>query len=358
MSDKFIISLRKTQFKRDEGTMTEMMKAVRLHEFGGPSVLRYENAPRPALASGEVLVRVHAASLNPPDLYLRDGYRALPPEWRPNATFPLILGTDVSGVVAATGEQVTQFSVGDEVYAMVRFPDDLMKGSGAYAEYVSVPASELAKKPPKIDHLQASGAPMSALTVWQFLVELGHDAPNPFQSFPHAPIPLEGKRVLINGAGGGVGHLAVQVAKWKRASVTAVASGKHEVLLRELGACQFINYTKTSIEEVAQDFDLVMDAVGGANMERFLSVIKPAGVLLFVNPLGFSGQEEAARRGITVSSTQVRSNGAQLGKIGRLLDDGTIRVVIDSMFSLAEASAAHQRASQGGIQGKIVLKAV
>ena len=241
---------------------------------------------------------------------------------------------------------------------MVRFPEDLMKGSGAYADYVSVPAAELASKPSGIDHLHAAGAPMSALTVWQFLVELGHDAPNPFQSFPHTPVPLEGKRVLINGAGGGVGHLAVQVAKWKGADVIAVASGKHETLLRELGASQFIDYRKTSIEAVGQDFDLVMDAVGGPNIERFLNVIKPGGALFLVNPLGFSGQEEAAKRGITVSSTQVRSTGAQLAEIGRLLDDGTIRVVIDSTFPLADASAAHQRASQGSIQGKIVLRAV
>lgn len=338
--------------------MTDMMKAVRLHEFGGPDVLVYEDAPRPAIANTEVLVRVHAASLNPPDLYLRDGYRALPLEWRPNATFPLILGTDVSGTVAAVGEDVSDFAIGDDVYALVRFPDDLIKGSGAYAEYVSVPASELARKSAGIDHFHAAGAPMSALTAWQFLVELGHDGANPFQSFPHAPIPLEGKRVLINGAGGGVGHLAVQVAKWKGADVTAVASGKHETLLRDLGANQFINYTKTSIDDVAEDFDLVMDAVGGANMERFLMVIKPGGALFLVNPLGFSGHEEAARRGVTVSSTQVRSNGAQLGEIGRLLGDGTLRVVIDSEFPLAQASAAHQRASQGSIQGKIVLSAI
>jgi NADPH:quinone reductase-like Zn-dependent oxidoreductase len=194
--------------------MTEMMKAVQLHEFGGPEVLRLEDAPRPTPASDEVLVRVHAASLNPPDLYLRDGYRALPAEWRPDATFPLILGTDVSGVVAAVGDNVSQFALGDEVYAMVRFPEDLMTGSGAYAEYVCVPASELAMKPAGIDHVQAAGAPMSLLTAWQFLVELGHHA-HPFQSFDHAPIPLDGKTVLVNGAGGGVGHLAVQVAKVK-----------------------------------------------------------------------------------------------------------------------------------------------
>ncbi|HTO34573.1 MAG TPA: NADP-dependent oxidoreductase [Pararhizobium sp.] len=335
--------------------MTEMMKAVQLHEFGGPEVLLYEDALRPTASGGEVLVRVHAASLNPPDLYLRDGYRALPPEWQPEPTFPLILGTDVSGVVAAVGDGVSGFGIGDEVYAMVRFPKDLAKGSSAYAEYVSVPASELAQKPAGIDHNQAAGAPMSLLTAWQFLVDLGHDMANPLQSFPHAPVPLKGKTVLVNGAGGGVGHLAVQVAKWKGARVIAVASGKHEALLRDCGADQFIDYTKAAAETVAQDVHLVIDAVGGANMERFLNVIKPGGALFLVNPLGFSGHDDAAKRGITVSSTQVRSNGAQLAEAGRLLDNGTIRVVIDSTYPLAEASAAHERASRGGMQGKLVL---
>jgi NADPH:quinone reductase-like Zn-dependent oxidoreductase len=335
--------------------MTEMMKAVQLHEFGGPEVLRYEDALRPIASGGEVLVRVHAASINPPDLYLRDGYRALPPEWRPDPTFPLILGTDVSGVVAAVGDDASGFSVGDDVYAMVRFPEDLMKGSSAYAEYVSVPAAELALKPKGIDHAQAAGAPMSLLTAWQFLVELGHDVANPFQAFRHEPVPLEGKTVLVNGAGGGVGHLAVQVAKWKGARVIAVASGKHEALLRDLGADQFIDYTKAAAEAVVQDVDLVIDAVGGSNMDRFLSVITQRGALFLVNPLGFSGRDEAAKRGITVSSTQVRSNGAQLAEAGRLLDNGTIRVVIDSTYPLAEAPAAHDRASRDGIQGKVVL---
>lgn len=338
--------------------MTQMMKAVRLHEFGGPEVLRYEDAPKPVACKSEVLVRVHAASLNPPDLYLRDGYRALPPEWQPNPSFPLILGTDISGVVDAIGADVSGFNFGDEVYSMVRFPNELMTGSRAYAEYVSVPASELALKPRNIDHVHAAGAPMSLLTAWQFLVDLGHDAPNPFQPFAHTPIPLDGRTVLVNGAGGGVGHLAVQVAKWKGARVIAVASGKHEALLRDLGADEFIDYTKQPAETIASDVDLVMDAVGGSNIERFLSVIKPGGALYLVNPLGFSGHDEAAKRGIRVSSTQVRSNGAQLAEAGHLLDNATIRVVIDSTFSLAEASAAHEHASLGGIQGKVVLIAM
>ncbi|WP_320188797.1 NADP-dependent oxidoreductase [Agrobacterium rosae] len=335
--------------------MTEMMKAVRLHEFGGPEVLRYEDAPRPVAEQGEVLVRVHAASLNPPDLYLRDGYRALPPEWRPSPVFPLILGTDISGIVTAVGDDVQAFGVGDEVYGMVRFPHDLMTGSNAYADYVKVPASDLALKPKRIDHVQAAAAPMSLLTAWQFFVELGHDEPNPFQSFNHAPIPLDGKTVLVNGAAGGVGHLLVQMAKWKGARVIAVASGRHTTLLADLGADEFIDYTTQSAETFPRNVDLVIDAVGGSNMERFLNVIKKGGALYLVNPLGFSGHEEAERRGILVSTAQVRSNGAQLAQAGRLLDDGTIRVVIDSTFPIAEASAAHERAGRGSMQGKVVL---
>lgn len=335
--------------------MSEMMKAARVHEFGGPDVLLYEDAPRAIAGTGEVLVRVHAASLNPPDLYLRDGYRALPPAWRPYAVFPLILGTDMSGVVAALGDGVTGFAVGDEVYAMVRFPEDLVTGSGAYAEYVSVPAVELALKPDGIDHVQAAAAPMSLLTAWQFLIDLGHDAPNPFQSFAHRPVPLAGKTVVVNGAGGGVGHFAVQLAKWQGARVIAIASGKHEALMSDLGVDQFIDYTRTAAENVVRDADLVIDAVGGTTIDRFLPTIKRGGALFLVNPLGFAAHAEAQALGITVSVTQVRSNGAQLGEAGRLLADGTVRVVVDSRFPLAQAARAHERAAQGNIQGKIVL---
>ena len=331
------------------------MKAVRLHKFGGPDVLRYEDAPKPEAKPGEVLVRVQAVGLNPPDWYLRDGYRSLPPEWQPHPVFPLILGSDISGVVESVGEGATSFSPGDEVYAMVRFPADVMEGSKAYAEYVSVPASELALKPTGIDHEHAAAAPMSLLTAWQFLIALGHDEPNPFQAGPHVPVPLSGKTVLINGAGGGVGHLAVQLARWKGARVIAVASGKHEALMRDLGADQFIDYTKTPADAAIPDVDLVFDTVGGKAASRFLKTIRRGGALFLAFPLGFDAQDEAERLGITVSSTQVRSSGAQLKEAARLLDDGTVRVVIDSTYPLAEAVLAHERAEQGSIQGKIVL---
>ncbi len=331
------------------------MKAVRQHEFGGPEVLRYEDAPMPELKPGEVLVRVHAVGVNPPDWYLREGYKMLPPEWQPQVSFPVILGSDVSGVVDAVADDVEDFSVGDEVYSMVRFPSGLAGESRAYAEWVSVPASEVALKPTGIDHVQAAAAPMSLLTAWQFMIELGHDEPNALQPNRHEPVPLEGRSVLVNGAAGGVGHLAVQLARWKGARVVAVASGGHEAFLRELGADEFIDYTKKDPADVVRDVDLVIDAVGGPTTGRFLRAIKRGGALFPIFPLGFSGAEEAEKRGVTVSATQVRSSGAQLAELADLLDAGTVRVVIDSTFALSDARSAHERAARGHIRGKIAL---
>lgn len=333
----------------------DTMKAIRLHEFGGPEVLRYEEAPLPELKPGEVLVRVHAVGINPPDWYLRDGYKSLPPEWRPPVPFPIILGSDVSGVVEAIATDVKDFSVGDEVFGMVRFPS--FGESAAYAEYVAAPASDLALKPAGIDHVHAAGAPMAGLTAWQFLIDLGHNEPNPLQPEMHRPVPLGGKTVLVNGAAGGVGHFAVQLAKWKDAHVIAVASGSHESFLRELGADEFIDYTKSLPEDVAHDMDLVLDTLGGPTTGRFLRTLKRGGALFPVF-LGFSDAEEAAKLGVTVSMTQVRSNGPQLAELGRLLDAGTVRVAIDSTFPLADARKAHERAAGGHIQGKIVLTVV
>lgn len=328
------------------------MKAIRLHEFGGPEVLRYETAPLPKLKAGEVLVRVRAAGINPPDWYLRDGYKMLPPEWQPQIPLPAIPGSDVSGVVEAVAPDVQGFTAGDEVFGMVRFPS--FGESAAYAEYVAVPASDLAHKPAGIDHVQAAGVPMAGLTAWQFLIELGHDVQNPLQPEMHHPVPLEGKTVLVNGAAGGVGHFAVQLAKWKGAHVIAVASGKHESFLRELGADEFIDYKKNAPEDVVRNVDLVLDTLGGPTTGRFLRTLK-AGGALFPVFLGFSDAEEAAKLGVKVSMTQVRSNGPQLAELGRLLDAGTVRVAIDSTYPLADARKAHERATLGHIQGKIVL---
>lgn len=331
---------------------TKTMKAIQLHEFGGPEVLHYEDVPLPELKPGEVLVRVHAVGVNPPDWYLRDGFKIVPLQWRPPVTLPAIPGTDISGVVEAAGADVYGLSVGDEVFGLIRFPS--LAQSRAYAEYVAAPASDLALKPPSIDHMHAAGVPMAALTAWQYLIELGHDESNPFQPEKHKPVPLIGKTVLVNGAAGGVGHFAVQLAKWKGSHVIAVASGKHESFLHELGADQFIDYIEAPPEEVAHDVDLVLDTVGGPTTGRFLRTLKRGGTLLPVF-LGFSQHEEAAKLNIAVSGTQVRSSAAQLTELGRLFDAGTLRVAIDSAFPLANARAAHERAARGHIQGKIVL---
>ncbi len=332
---------------------TQTMKAVRLHAFGGPEVLRYEDAPLPVLQAGEVLVRVHAVGVNPPDWYLRDGYTTLPPDWRPPVSFPVIPGSDVAGTVAAVAADVRGFTVGDAVFGMVRFPS--FGDSAAYAEYVAAPAADLARKPAAIDDATAAAAPMAALTAWQFLVEPGHTQPNPFQAQPHRPMPLAGKTVLVNGAAGGVGHLALQLAKWQGARVVAVASGGHEAFLRGIGADDVIDYTRTDPADVARDLDLVLDTVGGPAASRFLPTLKRGGALYLVYPLGFAGHDEAGRLGVTVSAAQVRSSGAQLAQIARLLEAGTLRVAIDSTFPLAEAAAAHARAARGHLRGKIVL---
>ncbi|MFD9564104.1 NADP-dependent oxidoreductase [Streptomyces sp. NPDC059994] len=332
---------------------THTMRAIRLHRFGGPEVLRHEEAPVPEPGPGEVLVRVHAVGLNPPDWYAREGMPDVPPEVKPTFDLPLIPGTDVSGVVADVAAEVNGFAAGDEVAGLLRFPTVLQ--AGAYAEYVTAPASDLALKPASIDHVQAAGLPMSGLTAWQFLIELGHDHPSPFQAAQHRPTALAGEAtVLINGAAGGVGHLALQLAKWKGARVIAVASGAHETFLRELGADAFIDYTKDRPEEAARDVDLVLDTVGGPGTRRFLPTLKHGGALFPVFPGGFD-EEETAKLGVTVSSAQVRSNGAQLTELLRLLAAGTLRVAIDSTFALADAQAAHERAARGHIQGKIVL---
>ncbi|MGW3239087.1 NADP-dependent oxidoreductase [Streptomyces olivaceus] len=331
---------------------TQTMRAIRLHEHGGPEVLRYDEVPIPEPVPGEVLVRVHAVGVNPPDWYLRDGLTTMPGEPEAKVGLPTVPGTDVSGVVEAVAADVHGLAPGDEVFGLLRFPS--FSGS-AYAEYVAAPASDLARKPAGIDHVHAAGAPMAGLTAWQFLIEVGHDLPSPFQKARHRPTTLgDGTTVLVNGAAGGVGHFAVQLAKWKGARVIAVASGTHESFLRDLGADRFIDYTRSRPEELVHDVDLVLDTVGGPHSDRFLHTLKRGGAHFPVFPGNFD-EEETTRLDVTVSSAQVRSNGAQLAELGRLLDTGTVRVSIDSTFTLADARAAHERAARGHIRGKIIL---
>jgi NADPH:quinone reductase-like Zn-dependent oxidoreductase len=331
----------------------ETMKAIRIHDFGGPDALSHDDVPVPRPEAGEVLIRVAAVALNPPDWYAREGFPGVPRDLIPPMELPMILGTDVSGVVEAVADDVEGFAPGDEVFGLLRFPTTMQ--SGAYAEYVVAPASDLAHKPAAVDHADAAGIAMAGLTAWQFLIELGHDHPSPFQEAQHRPVPITaGMTVLVNGAAGGVGHLTVQLARWKGARVIAVASGPHESFVRELGADEFIDYTKVDPEDVASDVDIVLDAVGGPDSHRLLRVLKRGGALFPLYMADYDA-DEVERLGVTTSATQVRASGQQLAELARLIEDETLRVAIDSTYSLAETRQAHERAARGHIQGKIIL---
>lgn len=243
----------------------------------------------------------------------------------------------------------------DRPYSMVRFPEGVFGDSSAYAEFVSVPANQVGHKPRQVDHMHAAAAPMSLLTAWQFLIDLGHNEPNPVMPEQHRPVPLEGKTVMVNGAAGGVGHFVVQIAKWKGSKVIAVASTRHKQMLIDLGVDQYIDYTQDLPEDVVREVDLVVDCVGGPDTVRFLKSIKRGGALFPIFPLGFEQSEDVEKSGVTVSATQVRSSGKQLDEIAPLLADGTIRAVIDSTYPLADAAGAHRRAGRGNLQGKLVL---
>ncbi|QBD83372.1 NADP-dependent oxidoreductase [Ktedonosporobacter rubrisoli] len=314
------------------------MKAIQIHTSGSPDVLVYEEVPRPIVGSEEVLLRIHAAGVNAADWKLRSGQRL-----NYNFPLPLIPGWDVSGIVEAVGAGVSQWRAGDAVYGLARFPSPT---GGAYAEYSAVPEMHLAPKPTILSHVQAAGVPMAALTAWQALYE-------------YARIEA-GQTVLINGAAGGVGHFAVQLAKISGAHVIAVASGRHTAFLRELGAEQCIDYTTTPVEQVVHDVDVVLDIVGGSNGDSLLATLKRGGTLIPITPNQFSAELLAASEVKIVRNTptvaQVRSHGTQLAEIGRLLDSRQVQVVIESVVPLAEAYRAHARGESGHVRGKIVLR--
>jgi len=289
---------------------------------------------------GEVLIRVYAAGVNPADWRARAGFPDVPEKFRsaiPSIPRPSIPGFDVSGIVEAVGSDVTEFREGDAVYSMVRFPH----GGKGYAEYTTAPVTDLARKPVTIDHLQAAAVPMAALTAWQMLY-----------------LDLEaGQTVLVNGAAGGVGHFAVQLAKVKGARVIGTASGGHAAFLRELGVDEFIDYTVAPVEQVVHDIDVVFDTVGGEN-NRLLSVLKRGGRFVPVN-IGNYSAERASEAGITIGTSHhqaLQSSGVQLAEIGKLIDTGQVHVAIDTVVPLAEAHKAHERGEAGHIRGKIVLR--
>src|SRR5256885_9985955 len=249
-----------TSEKKSASATSQTMKAIRIPRYGGPEVLQYEDAPRPKPQAGEVLVRVHAAGVNPIDWKVREGHMK---DFWPHK-FPLILGWDVSGTVEELGPDPAaagRFKIGDEVYSL---PDPTR--NGAYADYIVVRESELALKPNSLHHIRAAAVPLAALTAWQSLFDTAQLQP--------------GQRLLIHAGSGGVGHLAVQLAKWKGAYVFATASTKNQDLLRKLGVDGPIGYTQQRFEYPARHIDIVLDTLGGETHERSWSVLKKGGNLV------------------------------------------------------------------------------
>src|SRR5437660_6777846 len=315
-------------------TKSQTIKAIRIHNYGGPKVLHYEDAPRPKPQAGEVPIGVHATSVNPIDWKVRE---VLMKDFWPHK-FPLILGWDLSGVVEELGPSPAaagRFKVGDEVYSL---PDPTR--NGAYADYIVVRESELALKPNSLHHIRAAAVPLAALTAWQSLFDTAQLQP--------------GQRVLIHAGSGGVGHLAVQLAKWKGAYVFATASTKNQDLLRELGVDEPIDYTQQRFENVARNIDIVLDTIGGETQERSWSVLKKGGNLVsLVQP---PSEEKAKELGVRAAFVAGHPSGPQLAEIAKMIDSGKLAPVFDRILPLSEARRAHELSQSGHTQGKIALR--
>ena len=307
------------------------MKAVRIHSYGEPDVLVYEEAPMPEPGDDEVLIRVHATSVNPFDWKVRRGYLT---GWM-NHTLPLILGWDVSGVIEAVGAQVSNLSSGDEVYGMA----DATR-NGAYAEYIVVRTSHIARKPQSLDHLHAAAVPQAALAAWQTLFNVGGLS--------------AGQRVLIHAAAGGVGHFAVQFAKQRGAYVIGTASGRNLDFVRELGADEVIDYTTTAFEDVVHDVDVVLDTIGGDTQQRSWQTLKPGGILVsIVQP---PSAEEAAKHGARLAFIGASSSVDDLNEIAKLIDSGKVKPTVSTVLPLHEVKDGHTLSEGLHTRGKIVMK--
>lgn len=307
------------------------MKAIRIHQFGGPEVLRYEDAPCPVPDAGEVLIRVHAAGVNPVDWKIREGRL----QGRINHHLPLTLGWDVAGVIEQLGAGVTQFNAGDAVYAR---PD--MARDGAYAEYIVVRASEIALKPKSLDFVHAAAVPLSALTAWQSLFDAGN---------------LEqGQKILIHAGAGGVGHYAIQLAHWKGAHVITTASAHNEDFVRVLGAAEVIDYTGTRFEDTVRDVDMVFDTVGGDVQQRSWQTLKRGGILVSILALTVPG--DAEQRGWRSTYVFVQPSAEQLAQLARLIDAGKVKPVVENVLPLSQAAQAHILIQSAHTRGKIVLR--
>ncbi|MBI5365277.1 MAG: NADP-dependent oxidoreductase [Planctomycetes bacterium] len=308
------------------------MKAARLHEFGVPNVVKVEDVPRPEPKEGEVLVRVHASAVNPIDWKVAQGLvRSL------GKSLPYTLGCDVSGVVEEVGAKVVGWKTGDEVFAY----SNLMRG-GAFAEYVVLPAAELATKPKTVDHAHAAAIPLAGLTAWQAL-------------FDTAKLEA-GQTVLVHAGAGGVGHFAVQFAKVKGAKVIATASKDKLAFVKELGADVVIDYQAQAFEELVKDVDVVFDMIGGETQAKSYGVLKKGGFLVSI--VGAPPKAELDARGLRGAGILLKPDAAELKTLAELVDAGKVRPHVSATFPLAEAAKALALSKEGHAVGKIAIEVV
>ncbi len=313
------------------------MKAVQIHEFGDVDVLKYEDVERPEPQAGEVLVRVRAVGINLVDTISRQ----FPVPVTSGAKgLPYILGWDISGEVVALGAGATQFAIGDEVYGLPRFPGE----AKAYSQYTAVPAEDLARKPQRISHEEAAGVPLVGLTTWQSLFDIAH---------------LEaGQSIFISGGSGGVGHYAVQLAKWKGAKVFATTSTRNVALVRDLGADVVIDYTRQDFRDAVKNVDVVLDTIGEDVLKHAFEVVRRSGVVVSLpaqKGVGSLGEQLAPQYGVAFSLPLVHPSGEQMAAMAPLFEAGQLKTHLEAVFLLKDVAQAHKLIEGGHVRGKVVL---
>ena len=306
------------------------MRAVRIHNYGGPEQMELENIAVPKPGAGEVLIKVHAAGVNPVDWKIREGYLA---DIIPH-TPPLTLGWDFAGEIAAVGKNVKKWRVGDAVYARPDFSKN-----GAYAEYVAVSADEIAAKPKTLSWQKSAAVPLVTLTAWQALKDIGQ--------------LKQGDRVLIHAGAGGVGIAAIQLAKHAGATVYTTASSRNIEFLKGLGADEVIDYTRQDFSKLA-DLDIVFDTMGGEVLEKSWSTLKKGGCMVSIAEI--PNQELAATHEVNAHFCFVQANSDQLSEISNLIDSGDITVEVDSVYRLDDIAKCHAKSESGHTRGKIVIQ--
>lgn len=317
------------------------MKAIRIHEFGGTEVLKLEEVARPVPAADEILVKVFASGVNPVDWVVRQGGNDF---LRSLLKLPLILGWDTAGIVEEVGNDVTDFKKGDEVYGIPNFPQE-----GSYAEYVAAKAGQFALKPKSISFNEASGVPLVGMVAANALFEYGK-----LQA---------GQCIFIQGASGGVGSLAVQLAKAKGAYVIASASTTNQEFLKEIGADEVIDYKTQKFEELLQDIDLVFDASPIRNEQQRLNsigILKKGGIFVSTNvdfPFSDEFKEALEKKNITGELVYTQMNHRSwLNEYAKLIDEGKIKAVVSKVFSIEEVAEAHKASESWHNRGKLILE--